>query len=85
MKKLIIILSFNDFELSNEIFELERRLTDTKREYKTLLAKSKNEDSSSASCRKILNEKVKLIEQQTEFLIHLKKIQKERISKSTLI
>lgn len=63
-------------ELSKEIFSMERHLTEMKRQYKTLLARSKNQKDESV--RSEMNEMAKKLEQKTEIFICAKKILKKK-------
>ena len=65
-------------DLSEEIFVLEKHLTQLKKDYKTLLARSRSEENPE-TIRNELNEMAKDLEYKTETLIYSKKQLKKKL------
>lgn len=63
-------------ELSEEIFTLEKNLTQMKKDYKNLLIKSRNNENS----RSEMNEMAVELEQKTELFIWAKKLLKKKMN-----
>lgn len=63
-------------ELSEEIFNLEKNLTQMKKDYKNLLTKSRNNENS----RSEMNEMAVELEQKTELFIWAKKLLKKKMN-----
>jgi len=64
-------------EASDEVYILEKNLTQVKKDYKNLMSRSKSEQGE--AIRNELNEMAKDLEQKTEFLIWAKKELKKKL------
>lgn len=64
-------------ELADEVYNLDRNLTQLKKEYKNLMIKSKSEQGE--AIRGELNQMAKELEQNTELLIFAKKELKKKL------
>ena len=64
-------------DLADEVYNLERNLTQMKKDYKNLMSKSKSEQGEVV--RQELNQMAKELEQKTEFLIFAKKELKRKL------
>ena len=64
-------------EASDEVYILEKNLTQVKKDYKNLMSRSKSEQGE--AIRNELNEMAKDLEQKTEFLILAKKELKKKL------
>ena len=64
-------------ELADEVYNLDRNLTQLKKEYKNLMSKSKSEQGE--AIRGELNQMAKELEQNTELLIFAKKELKKKL------
>ena len=64
-------------EASDEVYILEKNLTQVKKDYKNLMSRSKSEQGE--AIRNELNEMAKDLEQKTEFLFWAKKELKKKL------